>query len=221
MKSAIKNRTKVTLNLSSNVIWDSKDENNFQHKLLLTNTQVLKLQKAFANNYLANIKLSKTQLHKIVQSGGFLGRPLGPLLKTGLLLIGNVLKPLAKSVLIPLGLTAAASATDTAIHKRMFGSGFTTLIISNDEMNDIMKIVKSLEESGLLIKGMNELIQHEAKEQKGGFLGMLLGTLGASLLRNLLTGKGGIATSQGLENLELAKEQLGHVKIFNATSSFN
>ena len=221
MKSAIKNRTKVTLNLSSNVIWDSKDENNFQHKLLLTNTQVLKLQKAFANNYLANIKLSKTQLHKIVQSGGFLVRPLGPLLKTGLLLIGNVLKPLAKSVLIPLGLTAAASATDTAIHKRMFGSGFTTLIISNDEMNDIMKIVKSLEESGLLIKGMSELIQHEAKEQKGGFLGMLLATLGASLLRNLLTGEGGIATSQGLENLELAKEQLGHVKIFNATSSFN
>ena len=221
MKSAIKNRTKVTLNLSSNVIWDSKDENNFQHKLLLTNTQVLKLQKAFANNYLANIKLSKIQLHKIVQSGGFLGRPLGPLLKTGLLLIGNVLKPLAKSVLIPLGLTAAASATDTAIHKRMFGSGFTTLIISNDEMNDIMKIVKSLEESGLLIKGMSELIQHEAKEQKGGFLGMLLATLGASLLRNLLTGEGGIATSQGLENLELAKEQLGHVKIFNATSSFN
>ena len=221
MKSAIKNRTKVTLNLSSNVIWDSKDENNFQHKLLSTNTQVLKLQKAFANNYLANIKLSKIQLHKIVQSGGFLGRPLGPLLKTGLLLIGNVLKPLAKSVLIPLGLTAAASATDTAIHKRMFGSGFTTLIISNDEMNDIMKIVKSLEESGLLIKGMSELIQHEAKEQKGGFLGMLLATLGASLLRNLLTGEGGIATSQGLENLELAKEQLGHVKIFNATSSFN
>ena len=221
MKSTIKNRTKVTLNLSSNVIWDSKDENNFQHRLLLTNTQVSKLQKAFANNYLANIKLSKTQLHKIVQSGGFLGRPLGPLLKTGLLLIGNILKPLAKSVLIPLGLTAAASATDTAIHKRMFGSGFTTLIISNDEMNDIMKIVKSLEESGLLIKGMSELIQHEAKEQKGGFLGMLLATLGASLLRNLLTGEGGIATSQGLENLELAKEQLGHVKIFNATSSFN
>ena len=205
MKSTIKNRTKVTLNLSSNVIWDSKDENNFQHRLLLTNTQVSKLQKAFANNYLANIKLSKTQLHKIVQSGGFLGRPLGPLLKTGLLLIGNVHKPLAKSVLIPLGLTAAASATDTAIHKRMFGSGFTTLIISNDEMNDIMKIVKSLEESGLLIKGMSELIQNEAKEQKGGFLGMLLGTLGASLLRNLLTGKGEIATSQGLETFRAGK----------------
>ena len=87
----------------------------------------------------ANIKLSKTQLHKIEQSGGFLGRLLGPLLKTGLLLIGSVLKLLAKSVLIPLGLTASASATDAAIHKKMFGSGVTTLIISNEEMNDIMK----------------------------------------------------------------------------------
>ena len=205
LKSAIKNRTKVTLNLSSNVIRDSKNKNNFQHKLLLTNTQVLKLHKALTNNYLANIKLSKTQLHKIVQSGGFLGRPLGPLLKTGLSLTGNVLKPLAKSVLIPLGLTAAASAIDTAIHKRMFGSGFTTLIISNDEMNDIMKIVKSLEESGLLIKGMSETSQNEAKEQSGGFLGMLLGTLGASLLGNLLTGKGGIVTSQGLETFRVGK----------------
>ena len=78
LKSAIKNRTKVTLKLSSNVIRDSKNKNNFQHKLLLTNTQVLKLHKALTNNYLANIKLSKTQLHKIVQSGGFLGRPLEP-----------------------------------------------------------------------------------------------------------------------------------------------
>ena len=85
-------------------------------------------------------------MHKIGQSGGFLGRLLGPLLKTGLPLIGNVLKPLAKSVLIPLGLTAAASATDAGIHKKMFESGMTTLIISNEEMNDIMKIVKSLEE---------------------------------------------------------------------------
>ena len=80
-------------------------------------------------------------------------------------LIGNVLKPLAKSVLIPLGLTAAAaaSATDAAIHKKMFGSGFTILIISNEEMNDIMKIVKSLEVSAL--KGVSETVQNEAKEQ--------------------------------------------------------
>ena len=85
----------------------------------------------------------------------------------------NVLKPLAKSVLIPLGLAAAVSATDAAIHKKMFGSGVTTFIISIEEMNDIMKIVKSLEEPGLLIKNVSETIENEAKEQKGGFLGML------------------------------------------------
>ena len=115
LKSGIKNGTEVTLKISSNIVGDSNDENNFPHELLLTNKQVSKLRKAFPNNFSDNIKLSKTQLHKIGQSGGFLGRLLGPLLKTGLLLIGNVLKPLAKSVLIPLGLTAAASATDAAI----------------------------------------------------------------------------------------------------------
>ena len=77
----------------------------------------------------------------------------------------------------------------------MFGSGFTTIAISNEEMNDIMKIVKSLEESGLLIKGGSEAIKNEAKEQKGRYIGMLLGTLGAILLGNLLTGKGVVATS--------------------------
>ena len=79
-----------------------------------------------------NIKLLKTQLHKIVQSGGFLGRLLRPLLKTELSLIRNVLIPLTKSILIPLGLIVAVSATDAAIHKNMFGSGNTTLIISNE-----------------------------------------------------------------------------------------
>ena len=139
LKSAIKNRTKVTLNLSSNVDGDSNDGNNFPHKLSLTNTQVLKLSKAFANNSSTNIKLSKTQLHKIGQSGGFLGKPLGPLLKTGLSLIENVLKSLAKSVLIPLELRAAASATDALFHNKIFGSEFTALIIANEWMNDIMK----------------------------------------------------------------------------------
>ena len=141
----------------------------------------------------------KTQLHKIGQSGGFLGRPLGPLLKIRLPLIGNVLKPLAKSVLIPLGLTAAAAAAaakDSTIHKIMFGSGVTTLKISNEEINYILKIVKSLEEPGLLIKGVNETIKNEAKEQKTAFLSMLLVTLGASLLGNPLTGKWAIAMSQ-------------------------
>ena len=112
-------------------------------------------------------------------------------------LIGNVLKPLAKSVLIQLGLTAAASATDTAIHKKKFRSGFTTLIISNEEMNDTMKIVKFLEEFGLLIKGVSETIKNEAKEQKGGFLEMLLENLGASSLGNILSGKDAIRAGKG------------------------
>ena len=112
-------------------------------------------------------------------------------------LIGNVLKPLVKAILIPLVLTAASSATNAAIHKRMFGSGFITLIISNEEINDIMKIVTSLEESELLIKCVSETIKNEAKEQKRGFLGMLLGTLGASLLGNLLTIKDTIRAGEG------------------------
>ena len=90
-----------------------------------------------------------------------------------------------------------ASATDAAIHKKMLEYGFTTLIISNEEMNDILNIVKSLEESGLLIEGISETIKNEAKEQKGGFLRMLLGTLRASLLGNLLTGKGTIRAGEG------------------------
>ena len=101
----------------------------------------------------------------------------------------NALKPLPKSVLIPLGLTTAASATDTAIQKKIFGSIMTTLIISNEEMNDIMAIIKSLDDAGSLIKGVSETIEKKAKEQIGGFLGMVLGKLGASLLGNLLTGK--------------------------------
>ena len=135
-------------------------------------------------------------MHKIGQSGGLLGRLLGPLLKAGLPLVGNALKPLAKSSLIPLGLTAAA-ATDAVIHKKIFGSGFATLIISNEEINDIVKIVKSLEESGLLIKGVSETIKNGEKEQKGGFLRMFLGTLAASLLGNLLPGKGTIRSDEG------------------------
>ena len=115
-KSAIKNETEVVLRLSSNMIDDN--ETNFSHKLLLTNRQVLNLRKAFANNSSADIKSSKTQLSKMIQSGGFLGRLLSPLLKTGLPLISIVIKPLAKSVLIPLGLNAAASAADAGIHKK-------------------------------------------------------------------------------------------------------
>ena len=136
------------------------DETNFPHKLLSTIRQFENLLKAFANYLWTDIKLSKTQICKMIQSGGFLGRLLGPLLKTGLPLIQNVIKPLARSILIPLGLTAAASATDAGIHKKILGSGHnhpssTTLIISNDEMEDVIKIVKCLEDSGLLLKDWN------------------------------------------------------------------
>ena len=102
----------------------------------------------------------------------------------------NVIKPLAKSVLIPLGLSGAVSAAYAEIHKKILGSGNATLIISNEEMNDIMKIIQSLEDSNILLKGVTKTIKNETKEQKGGFLSILLGTLEASLLRNLLTAKG-------------------------------
>ena len=111
--------------------------------------------------------------------------------------IGNVLKPLAKSVLIPLPLTAATSATDAATHRKLLGSDMTMLLlISNEEMDDNMKIVKSLEESGLSIKGVSETIKIQAREQKGVFLGMLLGTLGTSLLGNLSAGKSTIIAGE-------------------------
>ena len=168
LKSSIKNGTDVVLRISSNMVGDSNDNTNFPHELLLTNRQVANIRKAFANHSSTDIKLSKTQLSKMIQSGGFLGKLLGPLLKTGLPLMKSVIKPLAKSVLIPLGLTAAASAADAGIHKKILGSGRsldlalphnnTTLIISNDEMDDILKIVKSLEDSGLLLKGVSETI---------------------------------------------------------------
>ena len=123
LKSETKNGTEITLKIPSNIIGDSNDESNFPHTLLLTNAQVSRLRKAFGNNSSANNKLSKSQRHKTGQSGEFLGGLLEPLLKTGLSLLGNVFKPLAKSVLIALGLTAAASKTDAAIHKKVFGSG--------------------------------------------------------------------------------------------------
>ena len=100
------------------MIGNSSDNTNFPHELLLTYRQVANLRKAFAKNTSTDIKLSKTQLSKLIQSGGFLGRLLGPLLRTGLPLMKSVIKPLAKSVLVPLGLRAAASAADAGIHKK-------------------------------------------------------------------------------------------------------
>ena len=178
------------------------NETNFPHKLLLTNRQVANLRKPFANHLSTDIKLWKTQLSKMIQSGGFciliLGVVLGQFLKTGLPLIKNVIKPLAKNALIPLGLTAAASVADAGIHKKILGSGHnrpsssasrnnttTKLIISNNEIDDIIKTVKSLEDSGVLLKVVTETVQNEVKEEKEGFLSMLLGTfIGKSFNRS-------------------------------------
>ena len=197
LKSSIKNETDVVLRISSNMVINSNDNTNFPHELLLTNRQVANIRKAFAKNTSTDIKLSKTLLPKMIQSGGFLGNLLGKL--AGPLM--KVAMPLAKNVLAPKkNVSAAMSAIDGSIKKKMFGSGTTTLIISNDEM-DILKIVKSLEDSNVLLKGVSETIQHEAKEQRGGFLSMLLGTLGASLLSDVLSkglsGKGVIRAGEG------------------------
>ena len=118
LKSAIKNENDVVLRISSNMVGNSNDNTNFPHELLLANRQVKNIRKAFANHLSTDIKLSKAQLSKMIQSGGFLGKLLGPLLKAGLPLMKSVIKPLAKSVLLPLGLTAAASAADAGIHKK-------------------------------------------------------------------------------------------------------
>ena len=151
--------------------------------MLLTTRQNTKLGNAVNNNSATDIKLSKPQIKKIIQSRGFLGKLLsklvGPLMKVAL--------PLAKNVLAPLGLAAAMSAIDGSIQKKIHGSG-VKLIIEQEDMNDIMKIIEALENSGILLKGASKTIKNETKEQKGGFFSMLLGALGASLLGNLLTG---------------------------------
>ena len=103
----------------------------------------------------------------------------------------KVAMPLAKNILAPLGLAAAMSAVDGGIQKKMRGDGIK-LAIEQEDMNDIMKIIEALENSGILLKGVTKAIENETKEQRGGFLSMLLGTLGASLLGNLLTGGKGI-----------------------------
>ena len=152
--------------------------NDLPHELLLTARQKTKLRNAFNNNMSTDLKLSKAQISKIIQSGGFLGSLLstleGPLMKVAV--------PLLKNILGPLGITAAASAIDAGIQNKINGSGTTALIISNKEMNDITKIIKALEDSNILLKGATETIKNETKEQKGRFLSMLLRTLGTNLL---------------------------------------
>ena len=147
------------------------NENDMPHELLLTTRQKTKLRNTFNSNMSIDLKLSKARISKIIQSGGFLGSLLsklaGPLMKVAI--------PLAKNILAPLGITAAASAIDAEIQKKLHCSVTTTLIIANEDMNDIIKIVQALEDSNTLMKGVTKTIKNETKEQKGGFLSMFLG----------------------------------------------
>ena len=171
------------------------DKNDLAHELLVTARQRTKLKNAFENNMSTDIKLSKNQISKIMRSEGFLGSLLSkladPLLKVAV--------PFAKNILAPLGITAATSAIDAGIQKKIHGSGTATLIISDEEMNDIMKIVQALEDSTILLKGVTKTIKNGTKEQKGRILSMLYATLGASLSGNLLAGKGIVRAGYGNE----------------------
>ena len=183
LKKSVKSNEGATLRLGIK----NFNKNELPHELILTTRQNTKLRNAINNNLATDIKLSKAQIKKLIHSGGFLGKLLsklaGPLMKVAL--------PLAKNVLAPLGLTAAMSAIGGSIQKKIYGLG-VKLIIEQKDMNDIMKIIKASENSGILLKGVTKTIENETKEQRRGILGILLGTLGASLLGNLLTGGKGI-----------------------------
>ena len=164
----------------------------------LTNNEIKDIMKVIKSLEIGGILFKGTSEKVISQKRGFLGNVLGPLMKVGLRLMKNVLTPSAKNVLLLLGLTAAASETNAPIQKKkIYGLGMTILIISNKEIKNNMKTVKSLEESGLLIKVVSETIENEIKKQKGQFFGMLFGTLDASLLGNMLAGTGVIKTCEG------------------------
>ena len=137
------------------------DGNDLPHELLLTTRQTIKLRNAFNNNMSTDLALSKAQISKIIQSGGFIGSLLsklaGPLTKVAI--------PLAKNVLAPSGMTAAASAIDAGIQKKIHGSRITTLKILNKEMSDIMTIVQVLGDSNILLKGVTKTIKKKQKNK--------------------------------------------------------
>ena len=210
LKKAVISNEAITLRLGIKNF--NKDE--LPHELLLTARQNTKLCNAINNNLATDIKLSKAQIKKLIQSGGYLGKLLsklaGPLMKVAL--------PLAKNVLAPLGVTAAMSTIDGSIQKKIHGSG-VKLIIEQEDMNDIMKIIEALENSGILLKVVSKTIENETKERRGVFLSMLLGTLEASLLGNLLTGGKGIMRAG--DGIVRAGEGSGSKKNPNFTVTFS
>ena len=160
LKKAVKNNDSTTLRIGIKNL--SKED--LPYELLLTTRQSTKLRNAINNNMATDLKLSKAQIKKLIQSGVFLGKLLsklaGPLMKVAM--------TLAKNVLAPLDLTAAMSAIDRSIQKKIHGSG-VKLIIEQEDMNDIIKIIEALENSGILSKGVTKTIENETKEQRGGF----------------------------------------------------
>ena len=161
LKKAVKSNEGATLRLGIKNF--NKDE--LPHELLLTTRQNTKLRNAINNNLSTDIKLSKAQIKKLIQSGGRLGKLLnklvGPLMKVAM--------PLAKNVLAPLGLTAVMSAIDGSIQKKIHGSS-VKLIIEQEDMNHILKIFETIENSGILLKGVTKTIENETKEQRVCYL---------------------------------------------------
>ena len=189
LKRAVNINEGTTLRMNARMF----NSDNLPLELLLTTRQTTKLRNAIENNMSTDIKLPKVQVSKIIQSGGFLGKLLDPLLRTGLPLLKSVIKSLGL-----LDLTAVSSAIDAGDQKKIYGSGTTTLVISNEEINDIMKIVKALEDSGILLKGVTKTVENEVKSQSGGYSNLLLGTLASTLLSNLIqSGKGIYRTGYG------------------------
>ena len=161
-----------------------------------------------------NVKLSKSQLNKLKSA---IKNETDVVLRLSL----NMIDKSDNETSFPHTL-AAASAADAGIHKKILGSGYnTTLIISNDEVKDILEIVTSLEDSGLLLKGVGEIIKNEAKEQKRGFLSMLLGTLGASFLGNMLSGKGVVRAGEGTARVGYGSKRFSLKKRIDSATSFN
>ena len=182
LKTAVKNKSGATLRMSLNMF----DGNDLPHELLLTTRQKTNLRNAFNNNMSTNLKLSKAQISKTIQSGGFLGP-----------LLSKLAGPLAKNILAPLGVTAAASAIDARSSKE--NTRFRDNNFNNFKWRNEWHYGNRLSSwrSNILLKGVTKTIKNEAKEQKGGFLSMLLGTLGASLLGNILAGKGIVGAGSG------------------------
>ena len=207
LKNAIKNKNGTTTRLGN----ENFNKNELIHESHLTERQIKKLIGKIENNMSTDIKLSKAQINKIIKEGGNLGRLLMNFLP-------RLIKPaisIRKNILAPLGLSAAMPATDAAFQKNMYRSENKTLIISNNDLNDLIKIATALEEHDIFLKGTGRAITNNAKKQEGGFLSMLLGALGASLLGNLLTGKGMYRTGKGLYRTGQGLKKKNSISSFN------